>query len=219
MTEQTRTCLAEDCNYGNPRIVGQGLVVCEWHYREYRDAIADLVDLYALLPTMLDPSSAPDATGIKPKRTDPPAPLRLEVVALMDPRTQTSDTSMHVIGVLGSWAGMIREELNLAQPAVETMTSAQRTLVKHAVWCAGRGWFNDMRTEVLDVVKALRTVTGMHPPKPVGRCHLPGKDDEKCNGHVFEIEGTGGLRCSRCRAQWVTPQEIARFDLIQGSSA
>ena len=225
-----RLCLIPNCRGGGkdddgnaqPQSAGEGITVCEHHYRRYRDGIAEIVDLYALLPTMLDPSTQPDTSGVRMKRTDPPAPLRLDVVALLDPRTERADddTSMYVLGELDRACAAIRARRGIAQPDTEQpVTAVQRLLAAHAAWCAQHDWFPGLYDIVMPVVAVMRSATGMTPPKPVGRCHLPGRYDEKCGGAVHEIDGEGALECSRCRARWATPQELARFDLIHGSSA
>ena len=195
-----------------PARAGDGITACERHYTTYRDAVADIVDLYALLPDMLEPSSA-HADGIRAKYKDPPAPLPLDVVALMDPRTERADddTTMHVLGELERACQAVRAHRGGHQEPGQPVTAMQRYLAGQAVWCAAQPWFVDLYALVVPIVQVLRSATGMHPPKPVGRCHL-------CDGgRVFQLEGELTLRCSRCKQTWKTAQELARFDLVQDS--
>ena len=93
MTDQTTRCIAPRCGVANPdtgdyevREAIPGAYLCKHHSRRLTDALAEIPDLYAELDPAIESTQRYDS-GPKAKYQDPPAPIRLDVVAMLDPRT------------------------------------------------------------------------------------------------------------------------------------
>lgn len=109
--------------------------ICGHHYRTIGEQLQEIVELYALLPLYLL-STGNDGGEQKPtKNAEPPAPMRLDITALADRRTDPTEqrVSLELNGhryesngaeslpsipaTLQEWADYIREERHLTPPA------------------------------------------------------------------------------------------------------
>jgi hypothetical protein len=158
--------------------------------------LRDLPDTYALLPSVIDHGTVPADPGTKhTKRPDPPAPMRLEVIDLLDTRP-----GFGALGILHSWASVVREERN--QPAIctcghlalghrsygavrctakkchcdayqaihPTVTAECQLLVSNLPWIVEQGFAGDLYEEVRVLQRTLTDTVGDYRAKPVGRC-------------------------------------------------
>lgn len=95
-------------------------VTCRRCVTRLARALNDIVTLYALLDDVIEPGSVmTDGNKPKGRRADAPVPVRLDVLALRDPRTTWTGVNGEipsVLGVLASWAQVVREDRGLASP-------------------------------------------------------------------------------------------------------
>lgn len=156
--------------------------------------LRQIPDNYALLPHVVDHGSVPADPGTKhTKRPDPPAPMRLDVVDLLDVRP-----GFGVLGVVHSWAELVREERRQPQrcvcghmalghpqqghctatrctcagyrPAVHSVSGECGVLVANLPWAVQQDWIGDLYAEVKQLHRTLADTVGEYRRKPVGKC-------------------------------------------------
>ena len=215
--------MSENCllPHREPKSATQGRLVCVGHHRWLIETIRDVVDTCALLPHFYEPGTAvDDGQQVKGKRIDPPAPIRLDVVAILDPRTvaRYPGDLVPVLGILESWARMVREERDLEAPkAKATVTSEACLLLNHLDWIIEQPWVDELAKEMRDVKSALHSAIGDHAPRPVGTCPVVHPDEEApCNGRLYQDRYGGmSVSCRRCGEVW-GETELRRLGLVIG---
>ena len=203
-----------------PKSAADGLLVCRHHRRWMGETIDDIVITYALLPDFYEPGTAvDDGHQVKGKRVDPPAPVRLDVVALLDRRTVSRQAGdlVPVLAILESWASMVREERQL-QPCRRqaTVTSEAGTLSAHLDWISAQPWIDELARELREIKAALHSAIGDHAPRPVGRCPVVHPDaDGSCDGALYQDRYGGmSVTCRKCGETW-GETELRRLGLMQ----
>ena len=213
----TSNCLLP---HREPRESLAGALVCRHHHGWLRDSIDDIVITYGLLPHFYEPGTAvDDGHQVKGKRVDPPAPVRLDVVALPDKRTvhRYPGDIVPVIAILESWARLVRDERKIQpcrQPA--TVTSEAGTLLAHLDWIIGEPFVADLADELRQVKSALHSAIGDHAPRPVGTCPVVHPDeDTECGGRLYQDRYGGmSVTCRKCGETW-GETELRRLGLMQ----
>lgn len=231
MKEKVQRCIIPGCGtkgddgQRQPRIATIGLV-CDRCLDRHLEQLREIVDLYALLPDMIDPSTGEQATGPKVSGTpDPPANARLDVIAMLDPRSRArvagdddGNDLIDTLGVLAQWVRLAREERNLPTPTTRpTVTSETRFLRGNASWIAAQEWADELYREVREAWAALRSATGRGPDPILGWCGILVADGE-CGGPIRQVPGELALVCGRCKTKWETPEQRARGTLMMRSS-
>ena len=171
--------------------------------------LTQILELYATLPFVLPSGSVPD--DIAPHRrikTDAaPAPMRLSVIALLDPRNHstghyTTDIP-DVAGVLNSWARCLADHLNLAGASLNrTLFSSVQFLRAFEQQAAAAPWVDDYQAEIDWIWGKLRDAHGLTPPqaRPVGRCPSLNGAGAVCGGPLWpDLGGAMSVACGRCQ--------------------
>jgi hypothetical protein len=160
--------------------------------------LQSIVSNYALLPTVVEHGTvAGNPESAHTKRPDPPAPMRLDVVDLLDTRDQRG-----VLGVLHSWARIVREDRRLHEPCATcthqpgthwttpkkphctaigctcpryllpqaTVAGEAAFLASHLAWITGQDWGCELYAELRPLARQLSDAVGEFRPRPVGRC-------------------------------------------------
>ena len=203
----------------DPKTAADGTLVCPGHTRWLRESIDDVVITYALLPHFYEPGTAiDDGQQVKGKRVDPPAPVRLDVVALLDKRTVARHPGdiVPVLAILEAWARLIREERQL-QPCRRqaTVTSEAGTILAHIDWIICQPWVDDLAREIREVKSALHSAIGDHAPRPVGTCPVIHPDTGECAGKLYQDRYGGmSVTCRKCGETW-GETELRRLGLMQ----
>lgn len=205
----------------DPKTAADGTLVCPGHTRWLRESIDDVVTTFALLPHFYEPGTAiDDGQQVKGKRVDPPAPVRLDVVALLDKRTIARHPGdiVPVLAILEAWARLVREERQL-QPCRRqaTVTSEAGTLLAHIDWIICQPWVDDLGREIREVKSALHSAIGDHAPRPVGTCPVVHPDTGECGGKLYQDRYGGmSVTCRRCGETW-GETELRRLGLMQSA--
>jgi hypothetical protein len=201
-----------------PKSAADGTLVCPGHARWLRDTIDDVVVTYALLGDFFEPGTAiDDGHQVKGKRVDPPAPVRLDVVALLDKRTayRYPGDIVPVLAILEAWATLVRDERKIQpcrQPA--TVTSEAGTLLAHLDWIIGEPFVADLADEIRQVKSALHSAIGDHAPRPVGTCPVVHPDQGECGGKLYQDRYGGmSVTCRKCGETW-GETELRRLGLM-----
>lgn len=167
-------------------------------------------DLYAMLSTDLN-SGDPFAPGKRGKISGSPELIRLDVLAMMDPRSypvrrlapgekppppETVRFSGDVSGVMASWADCLCDDLNLSgrpndlDGSIALLTGPWWSNVLY------RPWVDELWTEVDEIYSTLRRLNNIWTPKPLGAC--------ACGQMLYEPDlgtiepGKAIIECPRC---------------------
>lgn len=218
MSDETRTCVIPACGSGQPRTVEAGYV-CDWHMRKHAQMLREIPDAYAALSVEREQGKSQE---VRIKYQDPPAPINLDALSLLDPRSTAprdggdGNDLPNVHAVLTGWCRVVHEERGGVLPE-DAVTSAASHLLRHAEWIAAQPWVYDYWAEIADCHRVLNRVTHIERPRKIGRCYLDWEDDV-CNGPLIQQPGTLATKCQRCGQEWVTPRERAVLAVALKSS-
>lgn len=206
-------------NHREPKTPAAGILICHGHYRWFTETLLDIQTTTALLPYFLEPGSTPETNETRHRRgIDPAAPIRLEVVALLDKRThaRTPDDLTPVLAVLTAWAQLIRENRNLRKPGKpDTITSTTDTIHRNLDWLATQEFITDLAHELRQIKTALHSAIGDHAPRPVGTCPVVHPDTGECGGKLYQDRyGRMSVSCTQCGEVW-GETELRRLGLMQ----
>jgi len=201
-----------------PKTAIHDTLVCPGHHRWLLDTLHDIIETTDLLPHFLEPGTAvDDGHQVKGKRVDPPAPVRLDVIALLDRRTLARHPGdlIPVLAILEAWATLIRDQRKIRNPRITTVTTEASTLIAHLEWATTQPWIPDLAAELRDVKSALHSAIGDHAPRPVGTCPVVHPDTGECNGKLYQDRYGGmSVTCRRCGETW-GETELRRLGLMQ----
>ena len=202
-----------------PREALPSALVCRHHHGWLRDSIDDIVVTYALLPHFYEPGTAvDDGHQVKGKRVDPPAPVRLDVVALCDRRTvaRYPGDIVPVLAILEAWGRLVREERQLqACHRHATVTSEAGLLLAHLDWIIAQPFVDELAREIREVKSALHSAIGDHAPRPVGTCPVVHPETGECGGKLYQDRYGGmSVTCRKCGEVW-GETELRRLGLMQ----
>lgn len=171
--------------------------------------LREIPTLYGLCLWVQDHGTVPSDPGTKrTKRPDPPAPMRLEVLDLLDQRTGRG-----VLGIVHPWADLVRDERCLWVPEKDTVAKACSLILRHLNYAAGRDWAGDLYDELASLHRTLQDTVGEYRAKPVGRCAaMP--DEQLCDGPLVMDRDRVGVRCLRCGARHEANHELRQLGLL-----
>ena len=170
------------------------------------------------------------------------APARLEVLVHNDPRHGTGRSeedddalaageTLSILGTLGSWARLVREERQLSAPATVTISGERDLLSRNLPWIAAQAWVDELEHDVRLLAGQLKAQNGTGADRPYSACPL-------CTGHVWvrdEIQpvwrrypdrcsrtweqAPGAAVCDTCGAKWETDADKARLKRMVDDAA
>jgi hypothetical protein len=205
-----------------PKTPAKGLAICAGHRRWLIETLDDIIETTCLLPVFLEPgSSIDDGRQVKSKRVDPPAPVRLDVVGLVDRRTvyRFDGDTYPVLAVLEAWARLVREERQLRKPTTPaTILSEATLLIAHLDWVAAQPFIDDLASELRSTKSALHAAIGDHAPRSVGPCPIVDPEHGPCTGRLYQDRyGRLSVTCNRCGEVW-GETELRRLGLVIGAA-
>ncbi|MFC0626162.1 hypothetical protein [Kribbella deserti] len=204
-------------------------LICPACRKRLNTWLQQIPDTYTLLPLVVEHgtvTSNPETAHTK--RPDPPAPMRLEVIDMLERRPGRG-----VLGLIHGWAQLVRDERHLTvpcrcrhdpethhdttQPActvahcdcteyrsvAATVTSECALLTQHAGWITTQPWVSDLYTELKPLVRHLQDAVGDYRPAPLGMCvrlvARPGVPvDVLCGGTLYRDQTGHGVHCTSC---------------------
>lgn len=196
---------------------------CEGNLHKW---LTKIPDLYALLPTFAIPGSAeknPDSKATK--RAEVAAPVRLEVLDLLDTRlgrkwlgTAAAHDRRGVVGALLVHAERLVEERPLTTELKDrpTVVGLCALLDRHRLWLAEQDWVTFILDDLKQIHRELSDAIGEYRRPPIGHCHIE-NEEGKCGGPLF-ANPLGGVRCARCQATW-DPEHLRQLGLAQALEA
>jgi len=229
--------LDERCVLGHPEPVERYVgYLCRRHYHWVDRTLQQIEELYALLPDVLIPGPGGDGRGSK--QVGSPAPGRIEIMALTDPRNSgtarpmtpylnsdgrgglesNGDAVPDFPGQLASWAQMLIEERPLENEDGTpitfngTVSESVKLLRRERHWIASQEWVDEYTGELHDLHRAVaRGVGDSMWPKPIGKC-------PNCGTAMYPTIGADVAHCRRCKSSW-TGVNLARLRLIHEQEA
>lgn len=204
---------ANGCHHGHgpdrtPILCDDSAIICAKCVDRLDTWLRQIPDTYALLPSVVEHGTvATNPETASTKRPDPPAPLRLEVLDLLDDRPQRG-----AAGLLDSWADVVRDQRHLHAPAPSTaygVTASCSLLIQHLPWISKQEWAPEFYSEVKPLVREMRDRVGEYRPRPVGTCWVPVWRDQDgtqalvaCGGLLFLDLDRRGCHCVSCGVQY-----------------
>jgi hypothetical protein len=197
-----------------------GLLLCRRHRRRMDDDVSEIGLLIVDTQRITDGGAPQDSGprgGKSKKRADPPAPGDVAIMALYDRRNAAarlpgddSEPVPAVLAVVASWTLLLAEERPLTATLPRSVLAQLDLLRRHHEWIAAQLYVDDYLLEMAELRKALVGVVRDVRYERRGVCALP-LEDTVCGGVLLEENGTRAVYCTRCRARWVTDQELARL--------
>jgi hypothetical protein len=191
-------------------------VRCEDNLRAW---LKEIPERYALLPTFIDHGTTPkDPDHVVTRQTEAPAPMRLEIVDLLDTRRGRKWSGIApaldrrgTLGTLHAHAQRIRDEKALASQPHPTVTTETQLIQRWLLWLTEQDWVTEPYRELRMLHRQLGDAIGEHRPRPVGTCVVDYGEGE-CGGPLLPSR-LGGVHCPRCDATWDI-DELRRLGLI-----
>ena len=183
-------------------------LLCKRCVKNLRRMLREIPDLYATLD--VTPGHAASDEGVRhTKVSGSPALARLDVVALMDPRTSATDSSgepwdgsAYIPNEVGTWALLLAEERQVTT-RIATMYEAARFLTDWIAELCASEWVDECYDALVEVEKLLKRVHGDRRTGAVvvKRCiNVYQRDGEtiECGGTIRVTQATEAVRCRRC---------------------
>lgn len=188
---------------------------CETHLTKWLETIPRH---YAELPGFLKHGSTDANPESKATKRDTiAAPIRLEILDLMDTRlgrkwlgTEATEDRRGALGTLLAIAREIIDGRQLTIPPRTTVGDLASFIKRHLEWVTTQDWITDTYTEIQALHRSLSNAVGEYRQKPVGRCPV-GPDDDLCNGPLFPAPI--GVRCPKCDTTWGA-EDLRRLGLM-----
>ena len=205
------------CHHTKPAVATHGKI-CQHHHHKLEQLTTKITDTLTVIKYFYEPGTAQDdGKQIHGKRIDPPAPVRLDILSILDRRTTYKHPGdpIPVARILEDWCAIIREDRNLTQPPAPNITHDINTITQHLEWITQQEWVSDFLNELTTINNALNNAIGDNPPQPVGYCPVI-TDTQTCNGKLFQNVNNGlSVSCNTCGETW-GELELKRLGLIIG---
>lgn len=197
---------------------------CEDRLREWLEEIPTNA---ALAPAVIEHGTVdPDPGSKSTKRAWAPAPLRLEVLDLLDGRlgrkwmgtAVREDMRRGPLGDLIDEADVVVDRAGVTPrvPPIEmTMAEVCAFLTRHLAWVT-RQDTDDVRAfykTIGKVHRAFADAVGDFRRPPVAHCHITRADGTSCGGPIYASD-YGGVRCARCKTTW-DPGQLRLLGMAQ----
>jgi hypothetical protein len=178
--------------------------------------LREIPEHYAALPALLTTATVDPDTRYG-RRADPPAPMRLDIIDLLDHRHGPCGDEFHgALGALAGWVRVTAEDRRVALPD-GTMSAMAGFLLRHLDWIVQQPFVDDLTSEIRALHRQLATAVGIHPPAPVGHCTATGADGNQCGGPLWP-DRIGGVVCGTCGDRW-SSLALARLGARIGATA
>lgn len=214
-------------------------MLCDTCEEHLRTRLKDIPDRHAHLPIHLLPGTTIDENPDQrtTTRTTGAAPMRLDVVDLLDDRTVLANTPKHpatgrlasnpivgtdrrgTLGTLHPHAQRLREVRGLDQPLEITVAGEADLLARHTTWLLAhdRDWIHELSDDIARIHRRLGDAIGEYRQRPVGSCPIDCDDGSTCGGPLMPV-AYGAVRCPRCATMW-TSADLRRLGLILTETA
>lgn len=199
--------------------------LCDHCLANLRRDLDDVARLWRVLHEMLEPGRG-SRSGGRGKRTDPPAPLRLDILDLLDTRhipdrdEIRSEAAQHING----WARVWCEEQNYTQPT--DVAAAAQLLATHTEGLARQDWIDEATRDLRRALAILKVAAHDTGEPRIGTCWQATDTGDTCGGTLrihtrWHPTDPGAdqtfVVCSKCKDLWTTDDlaHVGRVSPIQ----
>lgn len=186
--------------------------VCETCRARVTSDLAEIPDLYALVPASMEPSTG---TGVKVSGTrTAPIPVRLDAINLIVASTTTGRvTDPHgdqhgaipPVVVLDQWvADWIDVRAKGEHQPVPTISTLTGWLAARLDWALDHHpAIDEFAREIKATLRAIRgVVESHHSGEFIGRCPAKLRDESRCNTRLYADPYLDLITCPRCSTGW-----------------
>lgn len=231
----TAPCRCQQCKEAGqpqhppvPRSSAEGLL-CRRCASNLSDWLTDIPDMYATLDTRMRRTERTEG-GKRGKISGSPALIRLDVMAMLDPRTMPGDGMpgpdgrreyddglRDIAGTVCVWAARFTEEQH-HKTDVTTLAAACSHLIAWFGTVTEQPWIDEAYDEIRQCKHLLDAAHGTPKPRMVGHCITvtgeTSQDMKICGKPLFAAEGTAMIRCSECGRTY-NGIEIVRLRVVE----
>lgn len=196
---------------GEPFPARHGYRTCDLCTDRLRDALAEVVECYAVLDDALVPGRAGANGGRGAPGYGSRSPARDGVIALTDPRTHAVEEGdpHSVLAILESWADNVRDDTGQdPRTGPSTVFGEVSFLVRWMDFITRQYWVGDFGDEVHELAHQLRIALGLQERSiPVGVCPTSILDLDHggrvpCGALLRARLTAERITCRRCGAAW-----------------
>ncbi|MGH3505288.1 MAG: hypothetical protein ACRDQA_31005, partial [Nocardioidaceae bacterium] len=143
------------------------------------------------------------------------SPARDDVIAATDVRTglDAQQTAPGAMAALVSWCELVAEERGVRGAERATPEVLCGYLRRHHGWITAQPWVDEYATELRGVRDQVRSLAGLAPEAPQGRCWVI-TDNADCGGPLWWSDDRDALRCGDCGRVY-TGHELMRWQVGQ----
>ena len=204
----------------NPAEPDPGYIICRRHLTRLTEHLTAIAVILDDLDELLITPPPMDANDVRSARCDPPAPCRLDILNLLDPRSDTP-----VLPILNDLSDLVAEQRHLSwRPTHHATWTAivaarqARWLIRHVDWLAHHENVVNSVGEITQAFKWLNAAAGLKPPPALFRCPVIHPDtEEECGGPVRAELTTFGVKCAKCGERWSGDEQLHRLGLVEAS--
>jgi len=188
-------------NHLTPKQPLDGAILCATCADKLAEALTAAIDARCQLPDLLEPSRNPGQPGGRVRR-DPPAPLRVDVLSVLDPRSTQDGNLFPVDAAVGTWMRLIIDE----RPGTRVPADTVEALVwmsRHLDWIIGQPWADEYAKEMRAANRTLQWLTNPRRGSSIiGRCRAATDTGDDCGGPLRWHDHNQTVRCRRCGDEW-----------------
>jgi hypothetical protein len=178
---------------------------------QIRAELAEIPDLYALIPASLEPGTG---TGVKVSGTrTPPLPLALNPLNLLvaggtgpvhDPYGDQHGPIPPLVVLdlwVGNWIAFRQRDEHEPVPTISTLTSWLLNRLDDAF--DHHPAIDDFAREIHATYRTIKAVTqAERKGEPVGRCPMETRDGGRCDTKLYADPYVDQIQCQRCGTSW-----------------
>lgn len=186
-------------------------LLCEACVKRMRRYLREIPDLYATLPLLPGSGEESEHHGLRGRHAGSPSPIRLDVVALTDPRTNAGvpgdpwdGSTIYIPTEVGTWALLLAEEHDISS-SVNTITEAVGLLQRWFDELCASPWVDECHDALRDVYRLLQRAHGIERAQPVGQCINVYERNGKtiaCQAMLYAPAAGVKLKCQACGARY-----------------
>ena len=207
-----------------PRIASDGLL-CKKDAENLAQWLSEIELLYTSLDVRMERAPEGEGGGRRGKISGSPSPIRLDVLALIDPRTnagpskpsrvdgrrEPDDGLINIPHALSGWAEIVAIEQHLSMVEVDEdgyewvppfhLSDGLSLLRTWLPTVVARPWIDEFYDEIRTIYGLLNRTLGIPRPRIVGHCISiigEGEATHVCGKALYAPEGTAVIRCSAC---------------------
>jgi hypothetical protein len=186
-------------------------LLCKPDVDRLRHWLLNIPELYCTLPLLPGVGEETEHRGKRPRPAGDVSPIRLDVVALQDPRTNAGipgdpwdGRTRYIPTEVGTWALLLAEEHDI-RSSLHTLTEATGLMLRWLPELCASPWIDECYDALRDVHRLLQSTHQVERPRPVGQCintYERGGKHIACTAMLYATDGTAKVKCRACGARY-----------------